>query len=47
MAHTWLTIPYIPEARRDLKTVKLCLDAAMDGTLGGEPNAIHLEDYHG
>lgn len=47
MIHTWLIIPYIPEARRDLKTVKSCLDAAMDGILCGESNAIHLEDYHG
>lgn len=47
MIHTWLIIPYIPEARRDLKTVKSCLDAAMDGTLQGESGPIHLEDYHG
>lgn len=47
MVHTWLVIPCIPEARRDLKTVKSCLDAAIDGTLCGEPTAIHLEDHHG
>lgn len=47
MIHTWLIIPYIPEARRDLKTVKSCMDAAMDGTLRGESNAIRLEGYHG
>ena len=47
MIHTWLIIPYIPEARRDLKTVKSCMDAAMDGTLQAESGPIHLEDYHG
>ncbi len=47
MIHTWLIIPQIPEARRDLKTVKSCLDAAMAGALRGESNAIHLEDYYG
>lgn len=46
MIHTWLIIPQIPEARRDLKTVKSCLDAAMAGTLRGESNAIHLEDHY-
>lgn len=47
MIHTWLIIPYIPEARRDLKTVKRTMDAALDGTLRPEPNVIRLEEYHG
>lgn len=46
MIHTWLVIPYIPEARRDLKTVKSCMDAAINGTLGEESDVIHLEEYH-
>lgn len=47
MIHTWLIIPYIPEARRDLKTVKACMDAAMEGTLQAERDPIHLEDHYG
>lgn len=47
MVHTWLTIPYIPEARRDLKTVKTCIDSAMAGTLQTKNDPIHLEDHHG
>lgn len=47
MIHTWLIIPYLPEARRDLKTVRSCMDAAMSGTLRGEANAIRLEGYRG
>ena len=35
MIHTWLIIPTIPEAKKDLKTVKDCLDQAMEGTLRG------------
>lgn len=46
MIHTWLVIPYIPEARRDLKTVKSCMDAAINGTLHGKSDMIHLEEYH-
>lgn len=47
MLHTWLIIPHIPEARRDLKTVKACMDAALNGTLRGESGIIHLEECHG
>lgn len=42
MIHTWLIIPYIPEARRDLRTVKDCLDRAMDGTISSEADIIRL-----
>lgn len=47
MIHTWLIIPYIPEAKRDLKTIKACIDAAMEGTLQPKSDPIHLEDCHG
>lgn len=47
MVHTWLTIPYIPEARRDLNVVKTCLDSAMNGVFHEENGPVHLEDYHG
>lgn len=45
MIHTWLIIPYIPEARRDLKTVKACLDQAMNGTLTSEAVPIQLGKF--
>lgn len=47
MIHTWLIIPTIPEARKDLKTVKDCLDRAMEGTLRGCAAPIRLEDWNG
>ena len=47
MVHTWLTIPYIPEARKDLSTVKACLDNAMSGMFSEESGPIYLEGYHG
>lgn len=47
MVHTWLVIPCIPEAKRDLKTVKSCMDKAMNGVFRTENGAIHLEEYHG
>ena len=47
MIHTWLIIPTIPEAKKDLKTVKDCLDRAMNGTLRGSAAPIRLEDWNG
>lgn len=47
MIHTWLIIPTIPEAKKDLKTVKDCLDQAMEGTLRGCADPIRLEDCNG
>ena len=47
MIHTWLIIPTIPEAKKDLKTVKDCLDRAMEGTLRGCADPIRLEDCNG
>ncbi len=47
MIHTWLIIPTIPEAKKDLKTVKLCLDRAMEGTLLPCDAPIRLEDCNG
>lgn len=47
MIHTWLTIPYIPEARKDLTTVKDCIDNAMKGVLRPASSPIHLEDHYG
>ena len=47
MLHTWLIIPYIPEARADLKLVKKCMESAFDGVFRAEPAAVHLEDCHG
>lgn len=46
MIHTWLIIPCIPEAKKDLHTLKRCLDGAMDGTLKGCDVPIHLENCH-
>lgn len=42
MIHTWLIIPYIPEAKRDLRTVKDCLDRVMNGTIPSEAERIQL-----
>ena len=47
MIHTWLIIPYFPEAKKDLKTVKQCLDQAINGTLKSCTTPIYLENYHG
>lgn len=47
MIHTWLIIPDIPEAKKDLKTVKTCLDQAMEGTLKSSSTPIRLENYDG
>ena len=47
MIHTWLIIPTIPEAKKDLKIVKDCLDRAMAGTLRGCAVPIRLEDWNG
>lgn len=47
MLHTWLIIPYIPEARADLKRVKTCIDNAFSGVFRSEPAAVHLERYRG
>lgn len=47
MLHTWLIIPYIPEARADLKLVKTCIDNAFSGVFRAEPAAVHLERYRG
>lgn len=42
MIHTWLIIPYIPEARKDLKLVQVCIDQAMDGSFYAETKPIRL-----
>lgn len=42
MIHTWLIIPYIPEAKRDLRIVKDCLDRVMNGTIPSEAERIQL-----
>lgn len=47
MLHTWLIIPYIPEARYDLKLVKKCMENAFNGVFKTEPAAVHLERYRG
>lgn len=47
MLHTWLIIPYIPEARADLKIVKKCIEDAFNGVFKPESTAIHLENCHG
>lgn len=43
MIHTWLIIPYIPEAKKDLKTIKSCLDQAIEGKLKSCIDPINLE----
>lgn len=42
MMHTWMIIPYFPEARKDLKRMKSHLDQAFAGTFRQEPAVVFL-----
>lgn len=41
--HTWLIIPYIPEAKGDLKTLNTCLKQAFDKELSTVKEPIYLK----
>jgi acetyl esterase/lipase len=42
MMHTWMIIPYFPEAKKDLKRMKIHLDDAFAGKFVREKEIVHL-----